>query len=649
MESIILKLQTYEISEIKEYIKNNSLFILLKLKEYLDDKYYNDGLQLICDEYYDLIKEYIVNRNPNDSSSVGYKVRNNNRIKLPYWLGSMDKIKLEEQSKLDRWKNKNNVNEYIVSSKLDGISCLAVIKEGNIRLYTRGDGVVGSDISHLFPYISNIPKNVSKDISIRGELLIPKDIFNIKYSNIYQNPRNMICGLIESKVFREGMNDIKFIVYEIIDDIEMIKPEYQLNMLYDLGFSVVTYEIVQELNPNILKEIVIRYRNILEYEIDGVVVQTNIKYIRNSYFKTKRKNPLYSFAFKIQGEKKNSIVKKVEWNISKWGTLKPVIYINPIKISGATISKVTGHNAKFIINNKIGPNAIVTIIRSGDVIPSIIDIVIGSEKIDKPDVPYKWNQNKVDFIVDNIQSNDEVNIKRIQHFFSKLDIKDIAISRIKKMYYYGLNDIIKIISASEEEVILSLGSKKIGKKIYDNIKKVLNNLEITKLLSAYGIFGEGIGHRKIEILFDSIPDILTLFEIENKEILKNKILNVNGYSEKTTTLILNNINNTLEFLKKIGPYITYAQNKDNIKTINNTLEGKVFILSGFRDKSLIKLINLHGGKVIDNWNSKTTHVIILKKPVLNETSKIKKAIKYNIPIYDIEEFKCKFKDIFIKL
>ena len=111
------------------------------------------------------------------------------------------------------------VPKYIIEDKLDGVSCLMTSRDGVIKLYTRGDGIVGADISYLADYFITIPKNLSEDISVRGELIMNKKLFDKKYSKKYSNPRNLVAGMTGAKTIKKGIRDIQFIAYEMIDDV----------------------------------------------------------------------------------------------------------------------------------------------------------------------------------------------------------------------------------------------------------------------------------------------------------------------------------------------------------------------------------------------------------------------------------------------
>ena len=658
MDKLIQKISKLKTTEtLQSFLDEQDIDQLILLDEYLRDKYHNEGIQVIPDTKYDLIKESLKIRNPDWQEPIGAKIQEgDNRVKLPFWLGSMDKIKQEEDTKIKNWITKNKIideisDKYIVSSKLDGVSCLAVFDNEKIKLYTRGDGTIGSDISHLKKYIKTIPNELTVEkLAVRGELIIPEKVFQKKYSKLYQNPRNMIAGLIGSKTSREGLSDIHFVVYEIVGESKMPSPETQLEILKKNKFEVVNHTFTNEIDSNILTNFLVKMKKDSQYELDGIIVQTNIEYTRN-----KDKNPKYAFAFKIQGDSIETSVINVEWNVSQWGALKPIVNIKPVKISGVTISKATGYNGRFIVDNNIGPGAIVTIIRSGDVIPKIINVVKISDsgKPDLPNIPYKWTDTHVDLIVseedkeDNQEISNKMCVKRITRFFEKLNIKEIGQSRVQKLFDNGIDTLIKIISSSKEELINGLESEKLGEKIYENIKTALTNIKPSDLLGATGVFGEGIGQRKLEVLFETIPDILSIKT--SKSELKELIMKAPGFSDISADLIIDNLKYGISFMESIKPFIinniSYKQKKNIVldSTIEQTLSKKIFVVSGFRDNGELKLeIEKRGGQLIDTWKANASGVIVGKKALGQETGKVKKALDKGIKVYTVDEFRAEF-------
>ena len=631
MERELNKISKYSEKKFIEYLNSQSIDDLHKMKLYTDDIYYNTGNNNILEDYrYDLLKENIIMRNPT-LNEVGAIVKKGERVNLPHWLGSMDK--LSDDKNINRWIDKFNTSNYILEYKLDGVSCLLIIKNSKIKLYTRGNGKVGSDISHLTSYISNIPQNIDNiDIAVRGELIIKKNIFKEKYSLQYANARNMVSGILSSKDFKIDINDIEFISYEIINTGVVISPEDQLQQLQNIGFKIVPYKIVSSIEIDFLKENLIKFKNESEYQIDGLIVISNEKYVRNI-----KGNPKYAFAFKMRNNVKQAKVESVEWNVTKWGVLKPRIKIKPIMLNSVVINYTTGFNAKFICDNNINTGTVLNITRSGDVIPHIVNVVTQSSHPSMPECEYKWNKNKIDIVTTNFKQKNIEKIKLISSFFSNLEIKYINIATTTKLYENGLNSIIKIVSASIErfEQVDSIRNKS-ATRIFNNIKEKLNNITIPKILGASGVFGFGIGYKKILILFKEIPDLLTLNT--DKDDLLQQIENINGFSSLTSNKIFKNLDNAKKFIEEISPYCNFDFVQD--KKIDGIFLNQTFVFSGFRDKTLESFINNNGGKVINNI-SKNVHFLIV-----NDTNKItnktKLANKLNIQIYSKQYFENNF-------
>ena len=540
MESTIIKISSYNDKKLKNYLETTSLKSLHKIKLYLDDIYYNTGeTSTISDYQYDILKDTLIYRDPEYVPPIGTKIRKGeNRVKIPYHMGSMDKFKPKDIKELQRWLIKNKSKEYIIEDKLDGVSCLLLIKDKKIKLYTRGDGIIGADISYLSQYFKSIPKNINinTDIVVRGELIMKEAVFKEKYSEDYANPRNMVSGRIGGKTIRKGIRDIEFVAYELIKP-EKFSPEDQFDFMDDLGFNVVNHTISKSITTEELIEFLINHKKNSVYEIDGIIVQPNTPYKRN-----KSGNPSYAFAFKMLEAKniKQTVVQEVEWNVSKWGILKPRIRVEPVSLGGVTISYTTGFNGKYIMENSIGPGAVINITRSGDVIPYIVEVLEPAETPQMPDVPYTWNETGVDISTESY--NNIACIKRLASFFSKIGVKHVSEATITKLYNQGYDTFFKIIELDVEGLMKIEGIGEKGAiRIHKNIENALKNSTVPELLGSSGIFGFGIGRKRIISLMTAIPDILEIQKSISEEELKTLVKNVEGFSEKTAEKIIDNI------------------------------------------------------------------------------------------------------------
>ena len=169
MDKELKKLSEKSDKNFQYYLDTAPIATLHNLKLYSDDIYYNTGESSGLSDYqYDMLKETIERRDPGYVPPVGVKIRQSeNRVELPFYMGSMDKFKPDNLREIARWILENQSPEYIVEDKLDGVSCLAVFENGKTKLYTRGDGQVGADISYLNQYFKTIPNKV-KDKKVAG-------------------------------------------------------------------------------------------------------------------------------------------------------------------------------------------------------------------------------------------------------------------------------------------------------------------------------------------------------------------------------------------------------------------------------------------------------------------------------------------------
>ena len=462
MNNVLKEKVLYESIQNYKNLSETKLFLLLKQ---LDDLYYNDE-SIISDIEYDILREYAENKYPSNTyfNCIGSEILSNEKVKLPIFMGSMNKIKSENNT-LDVWIKKYKGN-YIVSSKLDGVSGLYVKKKNCEQLFTRGNGEYGRDISKFIPYL-NLPKH-NFDIIIRGEFIMSKELFNEKYKNTFSNSRNLISGIINKKIINEMINDIDFVCYELIEPI--LKPQEQLEKLSELNYKIVDYSLFANINNKLLTSYLLQLKNNYKYNIDGIIITNNHIYERING------NPEHSFAFKMitNNQIAEATVLDVLWTPSKNGYLKPRIKIKPVTIDNVTIQYLNGFNAYYIEQNKINIGTVLQIIRSGDVIPHILNVVTSSSNGKMPDIPYKWNSSKIDIIIEDME-NETLKLKQLTLFFKTIKVEDFSEKNVKKIMDTGNNTIEKIIQMKLTDFLSIKGFQdKMANKLYDGIHKKLN-------------------------------------------------------------------------------------------------------------------------------------------------------------------------------
>ena len=614
-----------------ENIPEQRYVILIKKA---NDAYYNNN-PLMTDNEFDIIKEYFEQRFPNNQllKNIGAPITKN-KVTLPYNMPSMDKIKPDTDA-LEKWMNKYTGN-YVLSCKLDGVSGMYTTENNTQKLYTRGDGTIGQDVTHLLSVL-NLPK--IKDVVVRGEFIISKAKFEEKYKSKFANSRNLVSGIINSKTLDNKVNDMDFVAYEVIKP--ALRPIDQMKLLEKYGFNTVRNLQMTTLTNELLSQLLIDWRSNYGYEIDGIIVSNNNKYTRTT------KNPEHSFAFKmvLSDQVAEAKVVDVIWNPSKSGYLKPRVRIEPINIGGVKIEYATGFNGKFIESNKIGIGAVIQLIRSGDVIPYIKSITTEAEIAKMPDVSYHWNETKVDIILDNVDQDITVIEKNITSFFVGIKVYGLSSGNVKRLMNAGYDSTIKIIHMKKEdyEGIEGFQSKMIN-KIYNGIQERLKESSLMEIVAASNILGRGIGKRKLEPIFEKYPNLFTLL-ISNEE-LKLLLLSVNGIGEENANSIVENMKKMKTFL--VDANLLYKLCKDEkkekqraaqnqpIKNKNHTLHGKTIVMTKVRDKTIISALEEFGGK-LENNITKNTFVLITKS-LDDISSKTKKAQELGIPIMTPDDF-----------
>ena len=547
-----------------------------------------------------------------------------NKVKLPYEMWSMDKIK-PDTNELPSWTAQYK-GPYVLSCKLDGVSGLYTTEGKEPKLYTRGDGKVGQDISHLLTVLK-LP--TTKGIVVRGEFIIPKSVFTSKYADTFANPRNLTSGIVNSKSVDAKAVDIHFVTYECI--VPQLKPSEQLSKLDKLGFEVVDYKVEKNLTNELLSSYLVDERTNYKYEIDGIIVSVDKIYPRISG------NPEHAFAFKmvLSDQKAEAKVVDVLWEPSKDGYLKPRVQIEPIQLGGVKITYATGYNAKFIEDNNIGIGAIIELVRSGDVIPKITSIIEPAQQPKMPTEAYTWNDTHVDVLIDDIESNKTVQEKNLVVFFTEIDVDGLKAGNIKKLMDAGFDTIPKILAMTSSD-FKTIGFKTTAEKYVSNIELRMKDVDLVTLMSASGLMGRGIGQRKIKPVLEAFPDIMTSSESSNSKI--DKIKTVSGIEQKTAKTFVDNIPKFIAFVNECGlqSKLNYSVKKEEIESIKHLLNGKKIVMTKIRDKEIIEKLPLYGATLEDTMKKDVFALIVKSKD--DETAKTKYAIEHNIPIMTPDEF-----------
>ena len=643
MESIIKRLNNDTYTTAEEL----SVKELEDVIKYAAEKYYY-GDEVISDTVYDILIDFLRLKDKKNKllKQVGAPIKGKDKVELPYYLGSMDKIKPQDGEKvLNKWIDKYSP-PYILSDKLDGISALIVYNfDGTVKMYTRGEATDGFDITILLKYFKKIPsfetiknfceghkyKGQRSYIAFRGELIMTDEKFEKNWSKEKSNARNTVGGLVNSvrsgKINPKLARDTRFVCYQIIDPISKISKQYSI--MKQLEMHVVHNKKVKNIDFEILSKYLVERKANSKYTIDGIIVTNDDFHPMNE-----DGNPEYSFAFKdiLEDQKAITTIKDIEWNVSKDGRIKPTIIVEPVKI-GVKIQRLTGNNARFIKDNKLGKGAKIEIIRSGDVIPKLHKVIKPATNIDYPDIEYVWDKNNVDLMVKEIGGRD-MDIKNIYYFFSQLKIKGMGEKVVEKLYDNGYNTILKILQITKDNLLNIEGFKE---KSSDNlviaIKKSVTNITIPQLMNASNKLGSGMGIKRMQSIYNNYPNILS--NKWKKDIFINKIKEIDGWDTITATIFVDNFKDFIKFYNSIKKYITV---KEKVVKSNGKYKNKKIVMSGFRDKEMTEYIEKEGG-IISNTVSKNTDILIIKDSSVMNTSKVLKAQDLGIKIILRKNFK----------
>lgn len=641
-EDVIKKFQKEGISALLQLTEKRLNSMLL----YANKMYYNET-PVMTDSEYDIIKEYVDTKYPSNVAveEIGAPVEKN-KVTLPYFMASMDKIKPDTKA-LGDWKKKYP-GPYVISAKLDGISGMYSTEGEEPKLYTRGNGRVGQDITHLIPYLQ-LPK--TKGVVIRGEIIIKKSTFEKKYSKVAANSRNFVSGVVNAKSSAiSKYQDIDFVGYEVIKP--ELKPSEQMKFLVENDIIPVKHSVTTTIDNTFLSDLLVEWRGgesfqeakgspqvTYDYDIDGIIVGNDEIYERTE------KNPKHAFAFKmvLSDQVAEAKVVDVLWAPSKDGYLKPRIRIEPINIGGARIEYATAFNGAFVENNKIGIGAVVQLVRSGDVIPHIMGVLTPATTAKMPEEgSYKWNDTHVDILLIDAHDNLVVKEKNIVGFFTGLEVTGLSSGNIRRMMSAGFDSVPKILKMSESDFLKVDGFKeKLAKKIHGSIQKQIKETKISKLMAVTNLFGRGMGQRRINVILKKYPDILVSKESDEEK--RKKVAALDGFAEKTAAHFVDHIPEFIDFLEeteltsRLKELAPSSAEKTSPKKKHPLYEKRI-VFTGFRDKELAQKLEAVGAVVSSSISGKTFAVIYKD----DTSEKVRKAKEKGVDIYTLDEFIHKF-------
>lgn len=550
---------------------------------------------------------------------------------------------------------------YVCELKIDGLSVSLLYENGKlIRGATRGNGIVGEDITHNVETIKSIPLviNDKRKIEVRGEIYMPKRSFNKlnqerqeKGESLFANPRNAAAGSVrqlDSKI--AAKRNLSTFIYHLpsSDDFNIKYHHESLSFMKELGFIVnENIKIADNVNEviNYVKEWTEK-RESLPYEIDGIVIKVDKIEDQKKLGYTSR-TPKWAIAYKFPAVEVLTKIKNIEFCVGRTGKITPRADLDPVHLAGSIIKSVTLHNEDYIKEKDIMINDTIVLHKAGDVIPEVVKVL--KERRTGIEIPFKMIKNcpicnsklekketEANYFCPN-PNCDARNIEGLIHFSSRetMNIEGFGESIVEDFYNEGylktICDYYTLYNHKEDlKELEGFGEKSINNLLQNIEKSKKNSLE--KLLFALGI--RYIGKKTAKILAINYRNIDKLMSAEYEDLVK--IQDIGEVIADSVYKFFKEEKNikTINELKLLGVNMEYKGNE----SIDDNFNNKTFVLTGTlskltRDEASIEIEN-RGGKVTSSVTKKTDYVIVGENP----GSKYQKAKDLNINILNEEEF-----------
>ena len=643
---------------------------------YYAKKYYDEDSPEISDFEYDMMiheMEGIEEKYPeltNEESltqKVGGHVREGFKKfehKIPL-LSMQDLFQMEEVvdyvDKIQKQAKEKNIenSSFVVETKIDGLTAALEYRKGVfVRGATRGNGMVGEDVTENLKTIKNIPKKLTEDIDIivRGEVFISKTDFeqlNLEREQneepLFANARNAAAGSLrqlDTSITQKRPLDIYVYNVQEIKGKEFHSHYEELLYLEKLGFNVNPVKIFCEDANQVVKAIekIGEEREKLTFGIDGAVIKVDDLDFREILGVTS-KSPRWQIAYKYPPEQKETKLIDIVCNVGRTGAITPLAILEPVQVAGSTISKTTLHNEDFIKEKDIRIGDIVVIQKAGDVIPEIVKVKKrarkGDEKIfEMPTIcpicgaPAIREQGEAALRCTGIECPAKL-YRNLVHFVSReaMNIEGLGESIIDQLMNKNLINNIADIYALKLEDIASL--KKNGKKFAENLKNAIDKSkqnELYRLITALGI--RHVGTKSAKVLAKNFK---TLDNLANADYVSLSMIDDIGGIVANSIIEFFSQEQTKDLIERLKSYGVNMKDSKNA-VIDDKFYGLTFVITGsfenYKRNDIVELIEKHGGKASNSVSKKTSYLIAGE----DSGSKLAKAETLGVKILNEQEF-----------
>ena len=576
----------------------------------------------------------------------------------------LDAFSYDELRDFDRRVQEAGIEpEYVVEIKIDGLSCSLEYENGElVRASTRGDGVVGEDVTANVRAIKKIPKhlkNAPAFLEVRGEVYMPHEAFRhlcaeqeLQGTAPFKNPRNAAAGSLRQKDPKiTGSRGLSIFVFNVqqIRGKELTTHAESLDYLKSLGLPVSPrYHIVRNMEDAIAEiEQIGQNRSKLDFDMDGAVIKVN-RFAQRDLMGSTNKFPRWAIAFKYPPEVKETTLRSIEVAVGRTGVLTPTACFDPIFLAGTTVARATLHNEDFIHQFGLRIGDTIQVRKAGDIIPEVIGVTHHAEDADPYEMPTVCPSCGAPVVHLEDESalrciNPECPaqaLRNLIHFASRdaMDIDGLGTAVATQLVEKGLVHSVADLYALTQEQLLTLD--KFKEKSADNLYKAIerskeNNLD--KLLFGFGI--RNIGDKAAALLAEHFGTLEAI-----REASVEAISEIDGFGGVMAQSIV-------EFFAKDGTADVVRRLADagvNMKwkgePKGDKLAGKTLVVTGTLEtlsrSEAEALIVRNGGKASGSVSKKTSYVVAGAAA----GSKLTKAQSLGVPVLTEEEFLALLRD-----
>lgn len=609
--------------------------------------YYNKGNSALTDAEFDKLEDRLAEAAPKwlAAQKTGSPVKLGKKVEVALFVPcpSLEKLTSAKPEKLDAWLDKTAAKYgrlFRVSHKLDGSSVQSVYKAGKlVQLATRGDGVTGKDITFLAQHL-NIPQSIVTDsatVIVRHEAIMPVGAYEKNWSGQYDTARALASAVLNRQDACPALRDLHLVAIELQHP--MAGRTEGLKTLAKMGFKTAVGEVFkrQNITSEGLAQFLERARAGSKYELDGLVLVSETDGVEHSSEK-----PGHARAFKVNDEAGavETTIVDIKWQPSSFGVLVPKAIIAPINIGGATIKQAAIYNARWALDRGVGVGAVVRVLRSGDIIPKIVEVV-KAKKFALPNVAdfgdWEWDDSGTSLRLTSADENADVRVARLNRMFSKLGLEQMGGGLSRKLIEAGYTTTEQVIVLGEEEFAALPGVKSMAAKYADQLAAVRSGKDIVTLMQASGCFDRGLGGTRLQTLRAADSGALEIgsIRLNTKALastLERSVAAVSGCGPAFAKLYVAGLPAFIKWLKATGCVVKTTKAK---ALPVGKLTGKVFSWTGYRSAAEVEAVNKLGG--VEAPFGRKTNVLFVS-PTGKASGKADKAEAMGIQISTFADY-----------